>query len=88
MAKFLCAVVTRTSSTELYIEVPDEFKEADLMRVEYRKRIGKLAKETTGDYDWDGSEWEDTVEVQSVGAVTEEEAKKYTVGKLKGGESC
>lgn len=81
MSKFLRVEVTRTSSTELYIEVPDDFKEADLLR-KYQSEVGKLAKETTTDCDWDSSEWEDTVEVQSVSAVSEKEAKLYSVGTL------
>lgn len=81
MSKFLRVEVTRTSSTELYIEVPDDFKESDLLG-KYQSEVGKLSSETTNDYDWDTSEWEDTVEVQSIKVVTEEEARLYSVGKL------
>jgi hypothetical protein len=79
---FARLVVTRTESTELYIEVPEGFDAKSLIRMEYQQEVGRIAEETTEGYDWDKSEWIDTVDVQSVSLVSEEEAKKYQCGKL------
>ena len=83
MAKFLRVCVTRTESTELYVSVPDGFNNGDLMGGKYQAEIGRIAAETTDSMDWDVSEWEDTVEVQSVADVEEDEAKQYMWGELK-----
>lgn len=80
---FLKVEVTRTESTELYVEVPDDFDHSQLMRHEYQKELARIADETTHDsLDWDNSEWEETVEVQSISKVSEDQAKQYTCGKL------
>lgn len=86
MAKFLRVCVTRTESTELYVSVPDGFDKADLMGDKYQAEIGRIAGETTDDMDWDSSEWESTVEVQSVADATEKEADQYAWGELKVGD--
>jgi len=79
---FARLVVTRTESTELYIEVPKGFDAKSLIRMEYQQEVGRIAEETTKGFDWDNSEWIDTVDVQSVSIVDEEEAEKYHCGKL------
>lgn len=83
MAKFVRVCVTRTESTELYVSVPDDFNNGDLMGGKYKEEIGRIAAETTDSMDWDVSEWEDTVEVQSVADVEEKEADQYMWGELK-----
>lgn len=83
MAKFMRVYVTRTESTELYVSVPDDFDKADLMGGKYKDEIGRIAAETTDSMDWDVSEWEDTVEVQSVTDVNEKEADQFMWGELK-----
>ena len=82
MSKFLKVEVTRTETTDLYIEVHDDFNGSELRFGKYRRCVAAVAKETTDDYDWDSHEWEDTVEVQTVCEVDESEAVKYKHGKL------
>ena len=79
---FLKVEITRTESTELYIEVPDDFDRSLLVRNEYQKELARIADETTDYSDWDNSEWEDTIKVQSISRVSENEAKQYSCGKL------
>ena len=81
--KYLKVSVTRTEGTDLYISVPDDFEPTKLMRIEYRKKIVEQIEATIDDMtDWDKSEWEETVEVQSVGVVSEKEAKDYACGEI------
>lgn len=78
--KYARLIVTRTESTELYVEVPDDFDINQMIRNEHAKEVARIAAETTDSFDWDKSEWEDTVEVQSVKEVKEAEAKQYLMG--------
>lgn len=80
--KYLKVEVTRTESTELYIEVPDEFDGATIMHQSFQERIGKIAMETTDSMDWDNYGWEENIEVQSVKTVSKDEAEQYMVGTL------
>ena len=47
------------------------------------KTIGKAAKETTFESDWDDYGWEHTVEVQGVAVVKEKEALQYLLFEVK-----
>lgn len=80
---FVRVIVTRQESTELYIEVPEGFDGSKLMHHTYQKEVARITSETTTEAKWDSSEWEDTVEVQSIANVPESEAMKYICGKLK-----
>jgi hypothetical protein len=79
---YLRVTVTRSESTELYIEVPDDFEVNEIIKHKHQKRIAEIADEITDDSEWDSSEWKGTVDVQSVSVVSDVEAKKYKVGKF------
>lgn len=78
---FLKVAVTRSSSTDLYIEVPDDFNSSHVMMRKNQQILGEIARVTTDDIDWEDIGWEETVEAHSVVRVTEAEAKQYQVGK-------
>lgn len=82
--KFLKVGVTRESSTDLYVEVPDDFDPAAIMRASYRDEVSTIAAETTDGTDWDDVDWHKSVEVHEVAVVTESEAKQFMVGRLRG----
>ena len=84
MAKFLKVGVTKTFSTDLYVEVPDDFDPVSIMRASHRDVIGTIAMETTDRSDWDEFEWEKTVEACEVMVVPESEASQFMVGRLRG----
>ena len=81
--KYLKVGVTRESSTDLYIEVPDDFDPMSILRASHRNEIGLIAAQTTDDSDWDQFEWEKTVEAHEVTEVTEAEATQFIVGTLR-----
>lgn len=80
--KFLKLGVIRQSSTDLYVEVPDDFDPVEILRSKHQEAVGKIAFETTDSTDWDDFEWEKDVEVCSVEPVSESEARQFTVGRL------
>lgn len=80
--KYLKVEVTRQSSTDLFVEVPDDFDPALMLRDKYRKQLGRIAMETTDRLDWDDYEWENTVEAHGVKVVSEKEASDYMIGTL------
>ena len=75
--------VTKTLTTDIYIQVPDDFDVRDFMRAEYQGELGRIALETTEDYDWDEFEWEKSVEAVHVTPATVGEASDYKVGELR-----
>lgn len=77
---FLKVAVTRSSSTDLYIEVPDDFAAPHVMMRKNQQILGEIARFTTDDADWEDIGWEETVEAHSVVRVTEAEARGYQVG--------
>ena len=80
MPKFLKVKVTRTDSSELYIEVPDDFDPKLLLLGRNRDQLGLIAMETTDRSDWDNTAWEETVEAHSVSVVDQSEAENYIIG--------
>ncbi len=71
MSKFLEVEVTRQQGTTVYIEVPDDFDP-----VSARHHVKLAAIHTVGRHEWDDDGWENTVELESVKVVTEEEEYK------------
>jgi hypothetical protein len=83
MSKFLRVTVTRSESTELYVQVPDDFRPEDMLRYKYREELGRIAIETTDRSDWDNYAWPESIEVQGVVAVDAETANEFMVGTLR-----
>jgi len=77
---FLKVAVTRSSSTDLYIEVSDDFNPSHVMMRVNQKILGEIAGDTTDDMDWEDLGWEETVEAHSVVRVSEAEARQFQVG--------
>jgi hypothetical protein len=71
--EYICVEVTRTESTDLYLKVPKVWRPA---RRDY-KLMGRAAKETTRDGDWDNYGWENEVDVQGHKPVDAKEAEQY-----------
>ncbi len=84
MAKFLKVGITKTLSTDLYVEVPDDFDPWSIMRASHRAELGVIAMETTDRSDWDEFEWEKTVEACEAMVVPESEASQFMVSRLRG----
>lgn len=65
--------VSRSTYTEVYIAVPkgEKITHAD------RKLIKTATLETTDNYDWDDYGWENTLEVEEISQVDENEATSY-----------
>ena len=77
MRKYFKIDVTRTSSSEIYVRMPDGTTVKSLM---FYSHIGQAAKETASeDYNWDDHDWPATVEIQGVKEVPEQEATEFTV---------
>lgn len=75
--------VTRSESTELYVEVPDDFEQGELLRNKYQSEMGRIAMETTDSSDWDKYRWSETVEVQAVVDVDAWIADQFMIGTLR-----
>ena len=73
--EYLCVEVTRTETTDIFLKVPKGWKPTG----RDSKMLGRAAKETTEDSDWDNYRWEDTVEAQGHKAVDADEAELYKV---------
>jgi hypothetical protein len=75
--KYLKVEVSKAYVTDLYIEVPDDFK-IDRFNVD-EIDLNKAADETTSSMDWE--EEPNSVESLSYSEVKEEEAKRYRMFK-------
>jgi hypothetical protein len=73
--EYLRVEVTRTSTTDLFLKVPKGWRPSG----RDSKILGRAAKETTDDSDWDSWRWEDTVEAQGHAVVDADEAELYAV---------
>ena len=73
--EYICVEVTRTESTDLYLKVPKGWRPTGR---DY-KMMGRAAKETTSDSDWDIYGWENDVEVQGHKPVDAKEAEQYRI---------
>lgn len=73
--EYICVEVTRTESTDLYLKVPKGWRPSGR---DY-KLMGKAAKETTRDGDWDNYGWENEVDVQGHKPVDAKEAEQYLI---------
>lgn len=71
--KFLRVTVSKTMSTELYIEVDESF---DMMKDIRKLNLGKVAHETTDRFDWDVDDDSD-VQMESVHVIDAKEASHY-----------
>lgn len=80
--KYFKASVTKQLTTDIYIEVPDDFNGVELLRSKYRDEIGRIAFDTTDDGDWDAYGLEHAVECNCAKEVSEEEANSFSVGIL------
>lgn len=80
--KYLKLEITRTEGTDIYVKVPDDFDHNALIRAEHAGKIGRIAKETVMNGEWDNYGWEENIEVQSIKVVPESEATQYAVGEL------
>ena len=77
MSTYYKIEVTRTSSTDIYVKMPDGTAVNSMMRY---PRIGQAAKETAPqDHEWDDHDWPATVEIQGVNEVPEQEATEFAV---------
>ena len=76
MSKYFKIEVTRTSSSEIYVRMPDGTAINSMMRYKF---IAEAAQKTTKDYEWDDHDWPATVEIQGVAEVTEQEATEFAV---------
>ena len=82
--KFLKIGVTRTSSTDLYVEVPDDLDPFDFLRGKHLQDLQRIARETApNDHEWDYYDWQLSVEAQEVDVVEEAEARQFAVGVLR-----
>lgn len=65
----------KKSFTDVYIKVPTGRK------IEFRDTVlvGRAAKKTINDYEWDDWGWENDVEINSIEKVTEEDAEIYSI---------
>ena len=73
--EYICVEVTRSESTDLYLKVPKGWRPSGR---DY-KLMGRAAKETTSDSDWDSYGWENDVEVQGHKPVDAKEAEQYQI---------
>jgi hypothetical protein len=73
--EYICVEVTRTEITALYLKVPKDWRPSGK---DY-KMMGRAAKETTSDSDWDNYGWENDVELQGHKPVDAKEAEQYRV---------
>ena len=73
--EYLRVEVTRTETTELYLKVPKGWKPTG----RESKMLGRAAKATADDSDWENYRWEDTVEAQGHAVVDADEAELYKV---------
>ncbi len=71
--EYICVEVTRTESTDLYLKVPKGWRPTGR---DY-KLMGRAAKKTTRDGDWDNYGWENDVEVQGHKPVDAKEAEQF-----------
>ena len=71
--EYLKLEVTRTQSTEIYLMVPKAWRPTQ----KDRAMIGRAARITTYDSDWDTDWMEECVEFEGYKPVTEKEATKY-----------
>lgn len=65
MSKILHLEITRSESTDVYIEVPDDFIGHPPLGKVARTLAKEAAKRTITDFDWDKADWDNTLEVQS-----------------------
>jgi len=72
--KFLKLEISRSESTDIYLEVPDDF---DLGRHLPWTLLTEAAVKTVSNGDWDNFGWESTLEVHGRTIVKEDEAKGY-----------
>ena len=80
--RYLKVSVGRMSYTDIYVEVPDEFKAEEIFKNKYLEQLQKITIETTTRDDWDYYEWEKTLEILGGGWVDKEEAESFMVGQL------
>jgi hypothetical protein len=73
--EYIYVVVTRSESTDIYLKVPKGWRPSG----RDRKIIGRAAKETTSNSDWDNYGWENDVEVQGHKPVDAKEAEQYRI---------
>jgi hypothetical protein len=78
--KYLRIVVTKTSASELYVEVPDDFNERDFKSIN-KIPLREAILETIDRDDWD-SDHDSEFEWEKVSVVKEDEAKMYPLFKL------
>ena len=83
MTRLLKVTVTRTSSTDLYIEVPDDFPVVEILQNKYQTELERIALETTDRSDWDEYEWEKTVEAQEVAVADPCDVDQFMQGTLR-----
>lgn len=72
--EYLCVEVTRSEGTEIYLKVPKGWVPSENDMV-----LGRAAKETTTEDDWDKYGWAQAVEWQSHKPVSAEEANQFKV---------
>lgn len=82
MSKFLKVSVRKVLTTDLYVEVPDDFRPEDVRNQQYRPQLGEIAMGTIAECEWDDCDWWRTLAIQDVSEVTEEEAKLFETGRL------
>ena len=80
--KYLAIEVAKSATTDLFVEVPDDFDEKQFMRGLHRKELGRIARETTNEWEWDDFGWDDSLEIIEVKVVEESEAKQFKIGTL------
>lgn len=73
--EYLRLEIVRNESTDLYLKVPKGWRP----KGKDYKLVGKAAKETVSDYDWDNYGRENNVEIQSCVSVEADEAELYTI---------
>jgi hypothetical protein len=78
--KYLRIVVTKTSASELYVEVHDDFNERDFKSIN-KIPLREAILETIDRDDWD-SDHDSEFELEKVSVVKEDEAKMYPLFKL------
>lgn len=84
MSKYFKIAVSRSEATDVYIKTNDAMTPRDAMRC---PDIGKAAKETTDDSDWDSFGWEHEIDVLSCVEVDEKEATQFPVYDAEKGEA-
>lgn len=73
--EYICVEVSRSEITDLYLKVPKGWRPSGR---DY-KMMGRAAKETTSDSDWDNYGWENDVKVLGQKPVDATEAEQYQI---------